>query len=193
MDISQQLALVADFKAGNKEAYGLLYDEYIKPIYKFIYYKTHHKETAEDITSQVFMKAYNAIHSFNETKGTFSAWLYQIARNTIIDHYRAVKPTQNIDDVWNLSSSENVARDVETRLELEKVQNYLRVLPSEQRDIIIMRVWQEMSYSEIATVLGTSEAGCKMQFSRSIKKLRETMPMELLLLLLLPNLINRLL
>lgn len=185
MEATQQLALAADFKAGNKEAFGVLYDAFIKPIYTFVYYKTHHKETAEDVTSKVFMKAYTAIGSFDAGKGTFSAWLYQIARNAVIDHYRTSKPALDIEDVWDLKSGDDVARDASARIELEKVQEYIKALPSEQRDIIIMRVWQELSFAEIAAALGKSEASCKMSFSRSIKKLRETMPEALLLLFIM--------
>lgn len=185
MDKTQSAALAAEAKAGNKQAFGLLYEEYIRPIYNFIYYKTHHKQTAEDLTSQTFIKAYASISSFEQSRGPFSAWLYQIARNTVIDHYRVSKPSLNIDDVWDLSNGEDVERDVDVKLKVEKIKKYLKNFTSEQRDVIIMRIWQEMSYAEIADVLGKSEASCKMTFSRAIKKLREEMPEEILILLLL--------
>jgi RNA polymerase sigma-70 factor (ECF subfamily) len=184
MDASQEAALVQEFRSGNKEAFGSLYEAYIKPIYNFVYYKTHHKETAEDLTGQVFLKAYKSAGTYDPAKGLFSTWLYQIARRTVIDHYRTSKPALNIDDVWDLGSGEDVARDTETRLQLEKVKTYLKVLPAEQRDIVIMRLWQELSYAEIASVLGKSEASCKMMFSRTMQKLRAALPAATLVLLL---------
>ena len=190
MDSSQTNALVKEFQSGNKEAFGELYELYIRPIYNFVYYKTHHKETAEDLTSQVFMKAYRAAVGFESEKGTFQAWLYQIARNAVIDHYRSVRPTRDIEDVWDLSGNENIERDTDNLLLLGKVKEQLRGFSVEQRDIVIMRVWQELSYTEIAEILGKSEASCKMSFSRSIKKLREAIPDAMLVLIALLTLKN---
>ena len=191
MDASQTNALLAEFQGGNKEAFGKLYELYIRPIYNFVYYKTHHRETAEDITSQVFMKAYRAATSFEPEKGTFQAWLYQIARHAVIDHYRAARPTKDIEDVWDLSGKENIVRDTDNKILLEKVEKYLREFSPEQRDIIILRVWQELSYAEIAEVVGKSEASCKMSFSRSMKKLHEAMPDAMLVFIALIILKNK--
>lgn len=185
MHTPEDTQLVARAKAGDKAAFGELYDKFIKPIYTFIYYKTHHKETAEDITSLVFTRAYTSLKNFDQDKGTFSAWVYQIARNAVIDHYRSSKPMMDIEDAWDLAGKEDVERDAHTRIELAKVEMYLKELSSEQRDIVIMRVWQEMSYAEIAEALGKSEASCKMMFSRTIATLRETMPLPALLIFLL--------
>lgn len=185
MDPAKAAALAREFEGGSKEAFGELYEAYLRPIYNFIYFKTHHRETAEDLASQVFMKAYRSVSKFSAEKGTFQAWVYQIARRTVIDHYRSTKQTMNIDDVWDLDSGENIETDVENRILLESVKNYIRDLPSEQRDVIIMRIWQEMSYAEIAEVMNKSEASCKMIFSRSIKKLKTAMPEAALIVLVL--------
>lgn len=189
MDKAKQASLVKEFKEGNKEAFGLLYESFIRPIYNFIYYKTHHKETAEDLTSRVFIKAYGAIGTYDEAKGSFSSWLYQIARNSVIDHYRSVKPTLNVDDAWDLDGGDDVEKDVGIKIQLESIKTYLQALPSEQRDIVIMRVWEEMSYVEISEVVGKTEANCKMIFSRTLKKLREMMPEEMLAVMFLISLV----
>jgi RNA polymerase sigma-70 factor (ECF subfamily) len=177
-------------QSGQMDKFGLLYDKYIRRIYDFIYYKTTHKETAEDLTSLAFMKALEKIGSFNLEKGTFSAWLYQIARNTVIDHYRTKKSAQNIEDIYDLAGDENIDRDLDTKLKLEKIEKYLALLKPEQRDLIIMRVWQEMSYNEIACALGKSEDACKVAFSRAISKLRMEMPTALFLYLLFNHINN---
>jgi len=166
--------VVARATQGDKEAFAKLYDEYIKKIYNFIYYKTHHKETAEDLTSITFTKAWKNIESFN--KGSIQAWLYTIARNTVIDHYRTVKQDKNIDDVWDLSSNTDIAMDADTVLKVEDVKKYLQDIAPIQRDIVIMRVWQDLSYKEIAEITGKSEANCKVIYSRAISKLKLKMP-----------------
>lgn len=179
------IKIVKMCQAGQLHEFGLLYDKYIRRIYDFIYYKTTHKETAEDLTSQTFIKALGKITTYDSGKGSFSSWLYQIARNTVIDFYRTKKRTLNIEDIWDLAEAKDVDRDIDTKMKLKTIEKYLAKLTSEQRDIIIMRVWQEMSYREIAEVLGKSEAACKIAFSRVINKLRQEMPVILLVYLLL--------
>jgi RNA polymerase sigma-70 factor (ECF subfamily) len=181
-----EATLIAAAHKGDKAAFGALYEHYIKPIYNFIYYKTHHKETAEDLVSQVFMKAYNHFASYEADKGPFSAWLYRIARNTVVDHYRAKKPTSiDIEDAWDLASEEDVLGDTHNRMLFAEVKKYFKELSSEQRDILTMRIWEQLSYQEIAEALGKSEGSCKMVFSRTITKLREKMPLAVFMALLL--------
>ncbi len=175
-------------KRENKEDFVRFYDQYVEKIYRFIYYKTHHKETAEDLTSSTFIKALAAFDSFDKRKGEFSGWIYRIARNTVIDFYRSKKNLINIEDVWDLSDKEDVERDAEVSLKLKEVKEYLNKLGIEQREIIILRVWEGISYKEIAEALGKSEGGCKMMFSRTIRQLREEMPLSPFMCFLLFNL-----
>jgi len=183
MAFSEQ-QIISQCQQGQLESFGSLYDSYIKKIYNFIYYKTHHQQTAEDLTSQTFLKALAKINQFDIAKGHFSTWLYQIARNTVIDHYRTSRSEIDIQDVWDLSSDTDIAKDAEIKDQLETVEKYLNQLDSNQREIIILRVWEQMSYKEIAEIVGKSEAGCKMMFLRSIEKLRLTIPLAVYLLFL---------
>lgn len=169
----------------DEESFASIYDNYVTAIYQFIYYKTYHRETAEDLTSQTFLKALEKIHRFNPQKGSMAAWLYQIARNLVIDHFRTKKRTFSIHDIWDLAGSHNVEIDLENKEQLQMVQTVLKELPLNQRDIIIMRVWQELPYKEIAEIMGKSEASCKMLFSRTIAYLRENMSIAVVLLIYL--------
>jgi len=177
--------LVLSCQRGALDDFALLYDRYIKDIYRFVYFKTHHKETAEDLTSQSFIKALEHISSFNGEMGSFKSWLYRIARNTVIDHYRARKATVDIEDAWDVASDDDVERDAIAREQLGKVKQYLKDLDAEQRDIVVMRLWEDMPYKEIAMVLGKSEASCKMSFSRTMAKVRKEVLIALLLLLII--------
>ncbi|MFH1325935.1 MAG: RNA polymerase sigma factor [Candidatus Falkowbacteria bacterium] len=176
--------IIARIQKGDSEDFGILYDRYIKKIYDFVYFKTGHKETAEDLVSIVFTKALEKINTFDNI-GSFSSWIYRIARNTVIDYYRTKKSDANIEDAWDLADDSYVEIDLDVKQKLAEVKKYLSKLKSEQRDIIIMRVWQEMSYAEIAEIVGKSEASCKMVFSRAMKQLRAEMPLGILLLFLL--------
>jgi RNA polymerase sigma-70 factor (ECF subfamily) len=171
---------------GDIDAFTDLYDMYIKRIYDFIYYRTSHKQTAEDLTSVTFTKAFQKINSYKGTSGTFSSWLYQIARNTVIDHMRTAKKTVDLDAAVNAKSRDDVAGEAEVRGRLEQVKAYLNKLTEYQRDVVVMRLWDELSYAEISALTGKTEGNCKVIFSRVMQKMqKELLPILLYLLFVL--------
>lgn len=187
MEISE-IEAISLCRQGQLEYFGNLYDSYVRKIYDFIYYRTHHKQTAEDLTSLVFTKALENFSRYDDKKGGFSAWLYRIAKNTVIDHYRTNKPTNSLEDAWDAPAASDVLRDADTALKLEQVKKYLNKLEPLQRDIVLMRVWDGLSHKEIAEILGISEASAKMTFSRTLARLnKETAFAAISLLLLIRN------
>ena len=164
---------VSRCQEGDTEAFGVLYDRYIDKIYRFVFYKTFVKEVAEDITSDVFHKALQMINSYEADKGVFSAWIYRIARNNVIDYYRSQKGDVPLEDVFDVGFDERTPESLDAIAALDKVNVYLETLSSKQREIITLRVWEELSYREIAEIVGGTEDGVKMAFSRSIRELRE--------------------
>ncbi len=165
-----------------------LYDLHFEKIYNFIFFRTHHKETAEDLTSKTFIKAWENLEQFNGEKGSFSTWLYSIARNNVIDHFRKTKnqgESVDLDSIINISTQEDVNWNTSMKLELEKVKEYLKTIPDDQRDIIIMRVWDDLSYKEIASILNKSEASCKMTFYRAIEKLQGQLSIAIITFLII--------
>ncbi len=179
-------ALVLAAQAGEAQAFGQLYDKYFQLIYRFIYYKVGHRETCEDLTSLTFTKALEKINSFSAKTKNFSGWLFAIARNSVIDHYRTVKPMDDLSAYPELQQKNYPEQDLDNRELLNKVKKYLDNLSEEQREIVVMRVWLNMSYLEIAQALNKSEVNCRMIFSRTIKK----MQISLTALALLISLIN---
>jgi RNA polymerase sigma-70 factor (ECF subfamily) len=171
----------------DEKLFARAYDTYAERIYQFIYYKTYHRETAEDLTSHTFLKAFENLNRFDPARGSMSAWLYQIARNLVIDHYRSRKSTLSVHDIWDLASAEDVEVDVENKVRLEQIQSVIKDLPPEQREIIIMRVWQELPYKEIALIMGKSEASLKMMYSRTIARLKEHVALVFVVILFISN------
>ncbi len=164
---------VARCQSGETDAFGVLYDAYFDKIYRFVYYKTFSAEVAEDITSDVFHKALQKIQSFDAEKGTFSAWVYRIARNSVIDYYRTKQTVVPIEDVFDVAVDDRTVESLDAHATLTKVTEYLKTLNAKQREIITLRIWEERSYKEIAEIVGGSEDSVKMAFSRGIRELRE--------------------
>ena len=86
--------LVARASQGDRDAFGDLYERYLDAIFRYIYYRVNHQQDAEDLTELVFLKAWQNIASCYEKKATFKSWVYRIAHNSIIDHYRTRKETE---------------------------------------------------------------------------------------------------
>ncbi len=180
--MSADLKLVKLVKKGKSAAMGKLYDKYAKEIYKFVFYKTMHKEIAEDLTSKIFLKVLKKIDTFDSKKSAFRTWLYNVARYTVIDYYRVKKSNSDIDDFWDLSSSEDVEAKIHNKVEIEKIKEFLQKLSSDQREIVLLRLWQDLSYKEIAAVMGKNEGACKMAYSRAMKMIRDNYAVYFLLL-----------
>ncbi|RJQ36411.1 RNA polymerase sigma factor [Candidatus Parcubacteria bacterium] len=176
-------SLVRACQTGDREAFSALYDRYIKKIYTYVYYKTHHKETAEDLTAKTFIKALEHIDSCDPDQ-RFGAWLYRIARNTVIDHYRTARPALEIDDAWDIPDTSDIARDADARQRLAAVRAEVQALPSVQRDILMLRLWEGLSYQEIAQIVQKSEGHCKVIFSRAIRQLRAANALAAFLIIL---------
>jgi len=170
---------------GSHESFSVLFDMYAEKIYNFLFYRTFQKELSEDLSSETFAKAFQNIRSFSPEKGTFSSWIYRIAKNTLIDHYRTDKQTVDIDSVFDLGLDEKNEERLDAKKNLEEIRGFLKTLSKEQQDIITLRVWDELSYKEIAEILGKSEGSCKVMFSRVVAKIREEFPEALLLAVLL--------
>lgn len=186
LNTTKERDFVKSAQNGDSDAFAVLYDAYISQIYNFIYYKTLHQETAEDISAEVFIKAWRKLAQFKD--GSFVAWLYSIARHTVIDYYRRHHEHQDIDDCWDLTDGTDFLAMIDQGLNLDKVKSALKSLKSEDREILIMRFWQDLSFAEIAQRLDKKEGAVKMSCARALERLRSNMPLALFILL--PKLIN---
>lgn len=180
----QESTLIDRAKEGDSQAFAKLYDAYVRQIYDFIYYKTHHKETAEDLTSDTFMRALERIGQF-ESGRPLKPWLYRIAQNIVIDHYRKSSRETVVEDVWDIPDDGDALLDTETRDHVRELKGHLKNLSSVQRDILTLRLWQGLSYKEIALIVDKEEANCKVIYSRTLKSLQSEMAGAIMLLLLI--------
>jgi RNA polymerase sigma-70 factor (ECF subfamily) len=171
--------------ADPRQAFAAAYDAHAKRIYDYLYYRLRHRETAEDLAAVTFTKAWQHFADFDERKGTVQSWLYRIARNCLIDHWRKQRPTVDVEDFWDLlPGTDDVNANAEARERLAEVDAFLASLPARQRDIVVLRVWDGLTHAEVAEVVGLSEAAAKMSFSRTIRQLRDKLGPTAVLLLL---------
>lgn len=182
MSIDQQ---VEHCQQGELEYFSEVYEHFAQKIYSFLFHKTFNHALAEDLTSDTFIKALNKIQSFKANKGPFQAWLFTIARNTLIDHYRSHKETQSIEDAWQMPVEEKSTHSTEISLLKEVLQEKMLHLSPEQREILTLRFWQDLSFKEIAQILKKTEGSVKVAASRAVKSLKQYFPALLFLALLL--------
>ncbi|PIY78795.1 MAG: hypothetical protein COY82_00585 [Parcubacteria group bacterium CG_4_10_14_0_8_um_filter_35_7] len=172
--------LVLRAKSGDKEAFGQLYDLYISKIYRFIYFKVSSQEEAEDLTSETFLKAWQYINSGSSKKITnFSALLYKIARNSVIDFYRRRSQGEILGEEALFLNEESYEEDlnekIQVRSEMEGVERNLKKLKDEYREVIILRFIEEFRIGEIAKILDKPQGAVRVLIHRALKSLREEM------------------
>jgi len=160
-------------KKGETTAFGEIYNLFFKKIYTFIYFRVSHKETAEDMAEEVFLKAWTKINSINEA-GSLEAWLYQIARNLVIDYYRSKKQLVELKDVENTLAYEDTVLDL---LELNHKQAILnrliKQLPEEHQQVLKLKFFEDLDNQVIAQALNKSEGAIRVIQFRAISKLKE--------------------
>ncbi len=170
---------------GKWENFSPLYDFYVEKIYKYIFFKVKHQQNTEDLVSTVFLKAVSNLKKFNPENNYFSAWLYKIAKNVIADHYRFKREESGLDDIWGLKADNNTEKDIENLEKKEVIKKALKKLKADQREVVILRVWHELSYREISQIIKKKEANAKMIFCRAVKNLKHEIPLSLFIYLII--------
>ena len=167
--------LVNDAIRGEASAFGSLYDYYQPKIYRFVIIKVGTREEAEDLTHQVFLSAWQNIHTYQSLGYPFGSWLYQIARNQVIDHYRARKANVSLEMVnpeyFIAPVMANLGLD--RKLELERAVAAIQNLKQDYQDVVILRFVEEYSIKETAELLSKTEGAVKQIQNRALKELKE--------------------
>lgn len=166
--------LVERTQQGDTEAFGELYDILLTPIYRYIFYKVQNQETAEDLTEEAFLKAWQNISKYKVGKHPFTAWLYRIAHNVTIDYFRSHEEVLEInEEIFDDRKGLNPMRDTELFYNEKELSWALSRLPEVQKQVIILRYINELSNTEISEIVGKSELAIRIIHSRSLKALRE--------------------
>ncbi len=172
--IAEKILLYKVLTKHDPEAYAQLYDAYVEQIYRFIYFKVASHEEAEDLTSEVFLKAWNYLQENREVK-SFSGLLYKMSRNTIIDLYRqkSAKPEVQLSEEIEVGDKGEWYADVADKLEVQKIVQSLKKLKQEYQEVVTLRYIDELEVEEIAEITGKGKVAIRVTLHRALKKLKE--------------------
>ena len=177
--------LVAKAKEGDVFAFEELYQHYIIPIFRYIFFRVRSQQDAEDLTQTVFLKAWKALPNYQKKNNPFSSWLYKIAKNTIIDYYkkkRGVIVQKPIEDLKQIKDEKSdLTEIIEQRERADILYQAISQLSAEQQEVIILRFIEDLSSKEVAQLMQKSEDAIRALQYRALKTLREKLKREKLL------------
>ncbi len=157
----------------NRQEFKPLYQRYHEGIFRFIYKRVADESLTADITSQVFLKAMQKLDGYKFKGVPFSAWLYRIASNEVVQHYRNVKKTRvvSINDSQLDDLAEEVSYSDDRHQLRDKMVDCLNVLKENELQLIELRFFEKLPYREIAEIMGLTESNAKVKTYRITEKL----------------------
>lgn len=174
-----EAALVEAAAAGDAQAFAALYDQHVERIYRHVYYRVGHRPEAEDLTQQVFLRAWQAMRRYRPTAAPFIAWLLTIAHNLLVNFYRQRRDTKPLElepavrALWADPEAEALARH--DRL---AAQTAILCLKPDHQQVISLRFLEGFSTAEVASALGKTEGHIRVLQHRALAELRRILAAE---------------
>lgn len=172
MTDSELVALAKD----NRDAFGELYERYVKKIYSYIYYRTGNQHDAEDLTARVFFRAMSHMENYTERGVPFQAWLYRIAHNLVANWHRdrgrrkIIPLDEYVAAGLRSEAPEKSAEDAEER---EMLLSAIRRLPEDRQQLLMLKFVDHLSNAEIGEIMERTEGAIKSLYHRTLIALRE--------------------
>jgi RNA polymerase sigma-70 factor (ECF subfamily) len=173
--VQDEESLVQRAKQRDQEAFAQLYEHYFDKIYRYVTLRTGNDAEAEDMTQQVFLNALQSISSFKWKGIPFSAWLFRIAHNKVVDYLRRNKGTAVPLDESLASNDGNPQVVAEHKQDIGQLLLATKKLTGAQREVISLRFASELSIAQVAKVMGKSEGAVKALQHSAIIALRKAL------------------
>ncbi len=174
--LPEEAYLVDQAKSGNAEAFAKLYDAYVERVSRYVYFRVAADCDVEDLVSQVFLKAWENLERYKMGSSPFAAWLYTIARNLVIDHYRTKKDTLPLEDVLALPADMELPDEqVQTRFDLEALRDALQFLTPDQQQALILKYIAGLPNESIAKLMNKQEGTVRGLQMRGLQTLAKYM------------------
>jgi RNA polymerase sigma-70 factor (ECF subfamily) len=176
---SDEAMLVQKAIGHDAEAFGRLYDMHVDRVYRNIYYRVGNEADAEDLTQQVFFKAWQAIDRYKKMASPFIAWLMTISHNLVVDFYRTRKDKAYLEaEVLADDSTPNPERAAEASFEQQRLRRAILQLGGDEQQVVILRFIEGFEFSEIASLLKKKEGNIRVILHRALVKLRNILEKE---------------
>jgi RNA polymerase sigma-70 factor (ECF subfamily) len=176
---SDEAILVQKAIGHDAEAFGRLYDMHVDRVYRNIYYRVGNEADAEDLTQQVFLKAWQAIGKYKKMASPFVAWLMTISHNLVIDFYRTRKDRAYLEaEVLADDSAPSPERAAEASLDRQRLRKAILQLGGDEQQVVILRLIEGFEFTEIASLLKKKEGNIRVILHRALVRLRSILEKE---------------
>lgn len=175
-------ALLAEALEFGDAALGELYDRYERKIYAYIYRRTGEPDLANDLTAQVFFKVLEAIRKQKAWQSSFSGWIFRIAHNVVVDHYRRRnrRSQVSIEDAPTLTATEfNPVQTAEKNMDADQLRAAICRLTDEQAMVVSLRFLEGYSIAEVAAMMEKTDGAIKALQYRAVASLRQLLQVEI--------------
>lgn len=163
-------------RSGDAEAFSRLYDAYVERVSRYIYFRVAEDGEVEDLVSQVFLKAWENLGRYKSGSSPFAAWLYTIARNLVIDHYRTRKDMLPLEEALVLPSDMEMPDEAaQTRFDLEELRNALQYLTADQQQALLLKYIAGLPNESIARIMNKQEGTVRGLQMRGLQTLAKYM------------------
>lgn len=184
IDSLKDKLLILKLRQGDTEAFGEIYDRYATKIYRFIFFKISSVEEAEDLTSEVFLKLWQYLNQQETELHNLKAFIYQIARNQVIDHYRTKARKETISlDSENISEKDfldfsgqkqlKIFERIDSEQQFDEIKSALTRLKEEYQEVLLLKYVEDFSTTEIAKIINKSNGATRVLIHRALIALKE--------------------
>lgn len=170
--------LLARAVQGDAGAFGDFYERYLEEIQRYVYYRVANRFDAEDLTETVFLKAWEALPYARSTIENPRAWLYRIAHNIVVDHYRTSRPTAEIPSRLRNDGNPSLEHQIQDRNEQQQLAAIIQSLDGTLQQVIVCRFISELSHAETAQIMGIKEGHVRVLQLRALQKIRHMLEKE---------------
>jgi RNA polymerase sigma-70 factor (ECF subfamily) len=167
--------LVQEAQNGRTDAFGKIYDFFVQPVYRYIYFKVS-REDAMDLTETVFLKMWEHLNSYRKGDASFTSWVFRIAHNMVVDHYRTRKKNAPLD--IQLKDEKRESDPVfltERKLSQDRLRIALSKLKKKYQQILLLKYVNDLENEEISRIMGKSEGSLRILKFRALKELKKVL------------------
>ncbi len=175
-----ETTLVECARRGDQEAVVEIYERYKSSIFMYIFFRVNDQDCAEDLTAEVFVRMIGKLKAYVQRDRPFLAWLYTIAHNLVMDHYRGGNGIPHLPLEEDLVAGDvgHPVKAAEDRLALECLARALKFLTDEQREVIFLKFMEDREIDEVAALLGKNERAVRSLQHRALSALHRAMTQE---------------